>query len=267
MQNGGEIESTSSDDEDSEDIRQYKVILLGDGAVGKTSIANRLTSDNFQQLYKQTIGLDFFLAKMSLPGNVEVTLQLWDIGGQSIGGKMIQNYIAGAHAVVMCYDITNYSSFENVEDWYRLVKRVFPINRRGARDSRTGGVAGLVPTSDGESKGGEEKEDDRGPLVCLMGNKLDMQHMRQVDEKKVQAFVRENNFLDFKVSAKTGDNINTSFYEICSALAGVLVPKNEMDCQGKVMKAVIIDHKQHDETIEGGKLPDFQRKESNCLVM
>jgi Ras-related protein Rab-28 len=54
-----------------------------------------------------------------------VALQLWDIGGQSIGSNMIQTYIHGAHAIVMVYDITNYDSFQNLEDWYRLVTKTF----------------------------------------------------------------------------------------------------------------------------------------------
>ena len=140
----GSIESDSEEEDDEvEDYRQFKVILLGDGAVGKTSIASRFVSSNFQNQYKQTIGLDFFLKSVVLPGDVNVTLQLWDIGGQSIGGKMIHNYIAGAHAVVLCYDISNYSSFENLEDWYRLVKKAFPMNSNGGngrKDSRTGGA-------------------------------------------------------------------------------------------------------------------------------
>ena len=47
-----------------------------------------------------------------LPGDVQVALQIWDIGGQTIGGKMIGNYIYGAQAVLLCYDITNYQSFQ-----------------------------------------------------------------------------------------------------------------------------------------------------------
>ena len=52
-------------------------------------------------------------------------MQVWDIGGQSIGSKMIGNYIYGAQVVLLCYDITNYQSFQNLEDWYRLVVRTF----------------------------------------------------------------------------------------------------------------------------------------------
>ena len=57
------------------------MIVLGDGAVGKTSLIMRFCEDNFKQSYKQTIGLDFFIKRVVLPGNVHVTLQIWDIGG------------------------------------------------------------------------------------------------------------------------------------------------------------------------------------------
>lgn len=77
--------------------------------------------------------------------NLQIALQIWDIGGQvflflfflhlscsrnqSIGSKMITNYISGADAVLLCYDITNYESFANLEDWYRLVLRTFAQNK------------------------------------------------------------------------------------------------------------------------------------------
>ena len=54
---------------------------------------------------------------VQVPPNYSVTMQLWDIGGQSIGSRSVKNYIAGAHAVLLCYDITNYESFANLEDW------------------------------------------------------------------------------------------------------------------------------------------------------
>eukprot|EP01041_Mallomonas_annulata_P008219 gene8219-16896_t len=110
--------SKTSDNDEDEDFEQlqYKVILLGDGAVGKTSIAARFADDNFSQIYKQTIGVDFFIRRLILPPSKHIALQIWDIGGQSIGSKMITNYISGANAVLLCYDITNYESFANLED-------------------------------------------------------------------------------------------------------------------------------------------------------
>lgn len=114
-----------SDDEEDDVHKQFKIILLGDGAVGKTSIAKRFSDDQFNQIYKQTVGVDFFIRRLKVPPNFNLALQLWDIGGQSIGSKMITNYITGAHAVILCYDITNYDSFVNLEDWHRLVLQAF----------------------------------------------------------------------------------------------------------------------------------------------
>lgn len=192
-----------SDSED-EELLQYKIILLGDGTVGKvmemgtpsqpgndfslmqrphadelsrlltlmpptilcqTSIAMRFTADSFGQQYKQvqyllqqqqtslnrkpnnfcqppaltrptlalchrqylvrlllqTIGLDFMLKRLELPGNTQVALQIWDIGGQSIGSKMLGNYIFGSQAILICYDITNYQVRTTVDIF------VFPL--------------------------------------------------------------------------------------------------------------------------------------------
>jgi Ras-related protein Rab-28 len=119
--------NSGSDEMDTEDFTkvQFKVILLGDGAVGKTSIAMRFAEDMFSQNYKQTVGVDFHIRRLNIPPKYQVALQLWDIGGQSIGSKMVSNYISGAHAVLLCYDITNYESFADLEDWYRIVVNTF----------------------------------------------------------------------------------------------------------------------------------------------
>lgn len=174
----------SEDSEDEPEQLQYKVILLGDGATGKTSIAMRFTDDHFAQQYKQTIGVDFFMKRLLLPGNVNVALQVWDIGGQTIGGKMIGNYIFGAQAVLLCYDITNYQSFQNLEDWYNLVQRTF--------------------------KG------QQMPRITLVGNKTDLNHLRCVKVEKHNQFADENEMFSCFMSAKTGDNVATCFHRIAA---------------------------------------------------
>lgn len=71
--------SHDSDDDEIENL-QFKVILLGDGAVGKTSIAMRFAEDQFSQAYKQTVGVDFFIRRLNVPPKFQVALQIWDIG-------------------------------------------------------------------------------------------------------------------------------------------------------------------------------------------
>ena len=79
-------------------------MVLGNGTVGKTSLIMRFCEDYFAKSYKQTIGVDFFVKRLELPGDIHITLQVWDIGGQSIFSKMIQTYIFEANAV----SINNY---------------------------------------------------------------------------------------------------------------------------------------------------------------
>uniref|UniRef100_A0A7N4NRD0 RAB28, member RAS onco family n=1 Tax=Sarcophilus harrisii TaxID=9305 RepID=A0A7N4NRD0_SARHA len=88
-----------SDSEEECQDRQLKIVLLGDGTSGKTSLATRFAQEAFGKQYKQTVGLDFFLKRITLPGNLNVTLQVWDIGGQTIGGKMLDKYIYGAQLI------------------------------------------------------------------------------------------------------------------------------------------------------------------------
>ena len=66
----------SSDSDDEGNSLQFKVIVIGDGAVGKTSIVNRFCNDHFSNSYKQTIGLDFFIKRVTLPNDTEVALQV-----------------------------------------------------------------------------------------------------------------------------------------------------------------------------------------------
>ncbi|OWK13825.1 RAB28, partial [Cervus elaphus hippelaphus] len=61
-----------------------------------TSLVTCFAQETFGKQYKQTMGLDFFLRRITLPGSLNVTLQVWDIGGQTIGGKMLDKYIYGA---------------------------------------------------------------------------------------------------------------------------------------------------------------------------
>mmetsp|Transcript_8170 Transcript_8170/g.17839 ORF Transcript_8170/g.17839 Transcript_8170/m.17839 type:complete len:233 (-) Transcript_8170:86-784(-) len=223
-----------AEDEDEPEYLQYKIILLGDGAVGKTSLAMRFCEDHFAMQYKQTIGLDFFIKRIVLPGDVHVCMQIWDIGGQSIGGKMVSNYIHGSHAVVLCYDITNYQSFQHLEDWFYLVKRTF----------------------------------DKGPMpyVALMANKHDLSHIRAVKTEKHSQFADENDLYSYHVSARSGDQVHAAFYRIAADLAGVTLTKPEIEVAQKPTRAELINHQRNDPTHPEVNAEEVGRRKNCCLM-
>lgn len=137
-------------------------------------------------------------------------MQVWDIGGQSIFSKMITTYIFEANAVLLTYDITNQQSFQDLEDWLELVKRTF--------------------------------EDREMPLLVLLGNKVDLNHMQAVKQDTHSKFASNNDMTHYYVSAKTGDQVNTVFLQTAANLAGVSLPKNSIDIMQKQVRAEIVDH-------------------------
>lgn len=200
--------SDCSDDEQSPD-KQLKVVIVGDGASGKTSLATRYAQSSFGKEYKQTIGVDFFLKRIVLPGDIHVALQVWDIGGQTLGGAMLNNYIYGAHAVLLVYDITNSQSFDNLEDWLTVVKK-----------SCTGKL----------------------PALALVGNKMDLDHMRAVKNEKHQKFAGEHDMSSHFISARTDDQVSLCFQKVAAQVLGIKLSKQDVDSQQKVVKAEIVTY-------------------------
>lgn len=112
-----------SDSEDEVKSKNLKLVLIGDGSSGKTSISTRYSQEQFERQYNQTLGIDFFMKRLNLPNHTQVTLSVHDIGGQTLGGPMLDKYLYGADGILLVYDITNYSSFENLDDWYQTAQK------------------------------------------------------------------------------------------------------------------------------------------------
>nr|XP_056711368.1 ras-related protein Rab-28 isoform X2 [Euleptes europaea] len=204
---------SDSEEEEERPDRQLKIVVVGDGTSGKTSLATRFAQEAFGKQYKQTIGLDFFLKRITLPGNVNVSLQVWDIGGQTIGGKMLDKYVYGAQAVLLVYDITNQQSFENLEDWYSVIKKV-------------------------------NEESETQPHVALVGNKIDLEHLRTVKADRHHRFCQENHCSSHFVSAKTGDSVFLCFQRIAADILDVKLNRAEIEQSQRVVKADIVNYSQ-----------------------
>ena len=99
--------------------------IIGDGSVGKSSLIAAFRNDNFQKIYKQTIGCDFYEKIVTLSGRT-ISLRVWDIGGQSMNSKNLPEYLSSSDLVFIVYDVTNSESFANVEDWLALAMKYSP---------------------------------------------------------------------------------------------------------------------------------------------
>lgn len=102
-----------------------KVVIAGDGAVGKTSLIRRYCTGMFQESRIMTIGVDFQIKIVEVDGK-PVKLSIWDVAGQERFGAFRDSFYRGARAVALVYDVTDPLSLENLLKWQREIARVSP---------------------------------------------------------------------------------------------------------------------------------------------
>lgn len=191
-----------------------KLVLLGNGSVGKSSLIARFVDDGFTPVYKQTVGLDFYEKKLQFPRDQRLVLQVWDIGGQTINSKMIGKYLFGVHVALVCYDVTDAQSFSDAEDWLRVAR-----SYSATHSSTTG---------------------ERPMQIYLVGNKIDLIAHRVVPKDKHDAFIRKQQLPGgFLVSAQNGDNVLKTVYRISAAAAKIQVSDFELSFCDKVVRVSV----------------------------
>ena len=125
---------------------KYKMIIIGDSAVGKTCIFKKITSGVFNEKTISTIGIDrrtlTFIIKNSEGNVMEVDVQLWDTAGQERFRSITAGYYKASQGLLLMYDITKKESFDSIENWIKNIK---------------------------ESLGEDEKY-----VIVLLGNKVDL---------------------------------------------------------------------------------------------
>ncbi|XP_063726209.1 ras-related protein Rab-28-like [Symsagittifera roscoffensis] len=226
-----------SDDEDLNPTKEsvIKLCLLGNGASGKTSIATVLAQNSFNKQYAQTVGLDFFRRREELPGGRVVQLQIWDVGGQQIGGSLLPTYISGAQGILFVYDVTNQQSFDDLEDWMKVANNVLATSditaatTSNTRDETSSSVHEQQEKSEGDSEpkpsaGGGEEIREMKKTSChfaLVGNKVDLQHMVAISPERHHRFASEHCMSSHLVCASRADGIQLMIKKITAAILKV----------------------------------------------
>jgi small GTP-binding protein len=159
----------------------FKTMVIGEGAVGKTTLVNRYVTGIFERDYKTTIGSQFAvkLTHISPPDSeyaVGVKIQAWDVAGQTRFAAVRRMYYSGAAGVILVFDVTRRRSFTELVKW--------------------------VQESD-ESAGG------RVPICCV-GNKVDLPD-RAVSSEEAKEWAEKQGFVYMESSAKTGEGVADMF--------------------------------------------------------
>jgi small GTP-binding protein len=123
--------------------RLFKIILIGEGRVGKTSIRKRYFGQKLDKEYLVTIGADFSLKRIG-----DTAIQIWDLAGQNLYRNIRKNYYLGAHGVILVFDIVNRNSFEKLEYWIdemnQYIGRPVPVALVGNKIDLIDGTNGVI---------------------------------------------------------------------------------------------------------------------------
>ena len=155
----------------------FKLILIGNSGVGKSSITTRATKNYFDDSYVATIGFDFFSLNIMIDEQ-NIKLQIWDTCGQEIYRSLISSFYRNSSLAFLVYSIDSYESFINLKNWLNELK----IN------------------SNPDIK------------LILIGNKVDLNENRKIELSQGEEFAKENKFNYFiETSAKDGTNTKEMF--------------------------------------------------------
>jgi len=103
----------------------FKTVLIGEGGVGKTSLAVRYTEDRFDQQMKMTIGVNFATKRVDIDGQ-DITLLIWDLGGQPRFQDVVSDYFKGAKLGIAVYEVSRAFTMHRLDDWIGRLHRAVP---------------------------------------------------------------------------------------------------------------------------------------------
>ncbi|MHA1195657.1 MAG: Rab family GTPase [Promethearchaeota archaeon] len=158
----------------------YKVIVIGDPAVGKTSLLTKFARNKFEEKYLPTVGVNIVKETLELNDNIKINLLIWDLAGQPQFYMLHRPYFNGADGMMLVFDITRSSTFSNVNNWYNTAVKY--------------GLSGI-------------------PRI-LIGNKIDLEDERKIILPMAEHLSEKLNAPYFETSALTGENVKNVFHKI-----------------------------------------------------
>jgi Ras-related protein Rab-1A len=157
----------------------FKILLVGNSSVGKSSLFLRFVDDIWNETFVPTIGVDFKIKTIEVEKK-NVKLQIWDTAGEERFRTIISSYYKGAHGILLMFDVTDYDSFESLENWLIEI----------------------------------EKNANKSVIKLLIGNKIDLEENRKVSYNQAKDFADSNGIQYIETSVKLNTNVNQAFWEI-----------------------------------------------------
>ncbi|XP_028409188.1 ras-related protein Rab-21-like [Dendronephthya gigantea] len=162
---------------------QFKIVLLGEGCVGKTSLVLRYCQDKFNDKHLTTLQASYLTKKLNIEGK-RVGLSIWDTAGQERFHALGPIYYRDSNGAILVYDITDEDSFQKVKNWVKELRKILG--------------------------------DDI--CLCIVGNKIDLEKDRHVDGAEAESYARSVGAKHLLSSAKLNKGVDELFLELAKAM-------------------------------------------------
>ncbi|KAK8049230.1 rab5-like GTPase [Apiospora phragmitis] len=192
-----------------------KLVLLGEAAVGKSSLVLRFVNNDFQENKEPTIGAAFLTQKCNLPTRT-IKFEIWDTAGQERFASLAPMYYRNAQAALVVYDLTKPTSLIKAKHWVaELQRQASP----GIVIALVGNKLDLTNASAAAAGGNSEDEDEEGGGGAAGGDGGDESgDARKISTDEAKTYAEEESLLFFETSAKTGHNVSEVFTAIANAI-------------------------------------------------
>ncbi|KAG4192083.1 hypothetical protein ERO13_A07G135700v2 [Gossypium hirsutum] len=176
----------------------FKVVVIGDSAVGKSQILSRFAKNEFCLDSKSTIGVEFQTRTVTIKTKV-IKAQIWDTAGQERYRAVTSAYYRGALGSMLVYDISKRQSFDSLARWVEELRA----------------------------------NADNSIVIMLVGNKADLMDQRAVPTEDAVEFAKEQGLYFAETSALSGDNVDKAFFKLLEEIYGVMCKKSLESANGK----------------------------------
>ena len=178
------------------DLVEFKVILLGDVSVGKTSIFERYINNNKDKQFEPTISTNFDVKVLSLDANTSVKMSVYDTAGQEVYRSTTKSYVIGSEGIIIVFSVVDLKSFQVLKEWVKIVENILDIKKC---------------------------------TIFIVGNKIDRESERVISYEEGEAYAKANNFMYMEISAKEGTNVDNLFEKLAVNVVNKLNEKNELE--------------------------------------
>ena len=176
--------------------QKCQLLIVGDAAVGKSSILRRFAQNTFNQEYLSTLGIDYFTKDIKINNKV-IHVKIWDTAGEERYRSLTQSFLKNGEGILIVFALNNKTSFDSLKFWMDSIQNILDSQERE------------IP-------------------AIILGNKLDLENGREVDKEEAKEFAKNKNCQYFEVSAKTGEGIDESIKYLIQRVVEV-IDKNKKE--------------------------------------